>query len=188
MTLGFPGDRSSTQSKIAPTSSPGKAFGSALRQYAPDLDCRWEVGEDRDFLTDLFVSGSPLSGYLPNAMLLHQATIRHDAYAGEFPLAMRRIVTRDGDSIGRIVIDWSGEATHCVDIAVAHAHRGGGTGTAMLRAWLTVSDALSRDAWLSVQIDNPAMRLYARLGFVARHTTAPTQVLAMVRHAGAAAA
>jgi GNAT superfamily N-acetyltransferase len=57
-------------------------------------------------------------------------------------------------------------ATPELSIAVLPQHRGKGVGTRLLERLLDVASAYHRDVSLSVSIDNPARRLYQRMGFV----------------------
>ena len=83
-----------------------------------------------------------------------------------YPEAMRRIVSAGPRPIGRIVVDWTQEGvSHGVDIAVDPDHRASGAGLHMLRAWLGAADRLGTPCRLTVRADNPARRIYARLGF-----------------------
>lgn len=65
------------------------------------------------------------------------------------------------------------EATPEISIAVDSGHRGRGVGTALLRA---LCDRAAHDGLaalsLSVERDNPALRIYRRLGFVEVEGTA----------------
>lgn len=143
------------------------AFDAEFRKRSSTLDCRPERPDDRAFLTELFVQCSPLRGLLPDAMVLEQSRTQFDALASTYPTAMRRIVTSAGMPIGRLAIDWLDTETHGVDVAVLPEQQRNGAGTALLRAWLAVSDRLSIPARLEVQYNNPAIGLYAHLGFVA---------------------
>lgn len=52
-----------------------------------------------------------------------------------------------------------------IDIAVLPEARATGAGLHMLRAWLEVTDSVGRPCRIDVVRDNPAARIYARLGF-----------------------
>ena len=79
---------------------------------------------------------------------------------------MRSIVSVGGVPAGRIVVDWAGDGnSHGVDIAVLPEFRPSGAGLHMLRAWLDVADCAAMSCTLEVAHDNPAARLYWRLGF-----------------------
>lgn len=133
---------------------------------APGLTIRPEVEGDRAFLVHLFCACSPLAATLPRLLLERQAALQIDAHRASHPCGMRRIVEDFEGPIGRVVLDWAGlGSVHGVDIAVLPDRRSSGAGLGMLRAWLEVADAIGRVARLEVTHDNPARRLYARLGF-----------------------
>ncbi len=57
------------------------------------------------------------------------------------------------------------EELRLVDISLLPAHRGSGVGTELLRALQQEATTAGKPLRLSVARDNPARRLYARLGF-----------------------
>lgn len=118
------------------------------------------------FLTDLFMACSPLGGMLPEAMLRHQAAMQQSGHRAQHPDADRRILSIDGTPIGRVAIDWSADEVVIVDIAVSPDRQASGIGSAVLSAMIYVADEQARRCCLTVLRDNPAARLYARLGFV----------------------
>lgn len=146
-------------------------FVAAFATDCPNYVLRPQSEDDIDFLTALFIACSPLSASLPPAMVEHQAHLQQIGHTATHPNASRWIVLSGETPIGRIVIDWEGEgASHCVDIALLPAEQGKGTGTQLLKAWITVSALLKRDACLQVFANNPAFALYRRLGFVGSET------------------
>lgn len=144
---------------------PHTSFDAAFAARAPWLGCRPEDAADAAFLIGLAMACSPLAGVIPDPMLLQQAEFQHAAHDGAHPRAMHRIAMFDGAPVGRIMIDWDTAESHCVDIAVLPEHQGTGIGIALLRAWLDVADLRGQPARLEVRADNPAARIYLRLGF-----------------------
>lgn len=94
---------------------------------------------------------------------------------------MQRIAERDGRPIGRFMIDWRTDESHGVDLAVMPGDRATGAGLHFLRAWIDVADAMAVPAVLQVAVDNPAQRIYRRLGFVAVDAQSSPLVIAMRR-------
>lgn len=147
---------------------PAIEFDMAFHRRAPSLTSTPESGSDEDFLTDLFCQCSPLADMMPPGLLRQQAEMQRASHRASHPLAMGRVIRNADYAIGRIMIDWTGEQDiYGVDIAVLPTWRRSQAGLAMLRAWLDVSDAVQRPCWLDVFVDNPARRIYQRLGFVA---------------------
>lgn len=140
-----------------------------------------ETETHRAFCRQLFVACSPLAAVLPAPLLRLQADAQYASHGFVHASAMRRIVARDGEPIGRIVIDWSLDPVLGVDIAVLPHERASGAGAAMLRAWLDAADRTRRRCALTVLRGNPAARLYARLGFVAIDDDGCDPTIAMMR-------
>lgn len=98
-----------------------------------------------------------------------QFTAREQAYAAAYPNAQQYIVSRRASAapIGRVLLEWSvSSASVLIDVAVRPSERTGAAGLQLLRAWLATCDQLRRTARLHVTPENPARRIYARLGFV----------------------
>jgi len=76
-------------------------------------------------------------------------------------------VLKDGQPIGRTILDRAGAHWCLVDIALMPAWRGRGLGTALLAAVLAEAARGASAVYLSVDPRNPARRLYQRLGFIA---------------------
>lgn len=148
------------------TIDPHAAFDQAFAARALHLSCRAETPNDAHFLTQLFVACSPFAAMLPVAMLKGQAYSKEATYRRARPGAMHRIVLSGDRPIGRIIIDWDSPAIHCVDVALLPEFQGAGVGSRLLGAWLDIGDRLAKPAGLKVVPGNPAIRLYARLGFV----------------------
>ncbi|MFL9839743.1 GNAT family N-acetyltransferase [Sphingomonas sp. ST-64] len=141
------------------------AFDRAFVARAPNLTCRPQRRDDAEFLTDLFVACSPMAGMLPDPLLRHQALIQRVAHDTAHPEAMQRIAELEGRPIGRFMIAWRSAESHGVDLAVMPEARATGAGLYFLRAWIEVADAVRVPAVLEVAIENPALRIYRRLGF-----------------------
>ena len=146
----------------------------AVRVRNPELLLRAETPGDADFLSALFMASSPLAGLLPEPILRQQALAQQIGHRTDFPHAMRRIVALGGADIGHVVIDWSDrESCYCVDIAILPGAQRGGIGGQLLEAWTEVADRLNRSCSLQVMTDNPARRIYERMGFMPQAGTDP---------------
>lgn len=91
-------------------------------------------------------------------------------YATEYPHAHHYILSCcvSSAAVGRIWIDWTPPAEEPIvgiDVAVLPSARAGAPGLHALRAWVATCEELGRAARLHVLPDNPARRLYRRLGF-----------------------
>lgn len=84
----------------------------------------------------------------------------------EFPNADHRIILRDGQPVGRLLV-LRPEAEFCLaDIALLTAHRGAGLGARLIRDLMAEAARAGKPVKLQVVHGNRARRLYERLGFV----------------------
>lgn len=144
-----------------------------------DLTLRPETPSDEAFLLRLFAStraaelaflGPP--GAAPGALtpmqetfVRLQRTAQTRSYEMAYPRAERSIVLVGGSPAGRILVDREGESIVLVDVALLPEHRGGGHGTALLTLLLDEARRAGKRVKLHVARQNPAVRLYRRLGF-----------------------
>lgn len=161
------------------------AFDAAMVRRCPHLPVRPESPDDRGFLIELWCACSPLAGQLPPPLLAMQAMAQIDSHRASHSTAMFRVVTSNGQPIGRIIVDWQvGGMAHGVDIAVLPSARRTHAGLHMLRAWLEVCDVFGLNARLEVLAGNPARLIYRRLGFIDVISDAPLEPsLSMIRPA-----
>ena len=128
--------------------------------------------EDRDFL--LRVYGSTREEELrlvdwsveQKAAFVQQQFEAQDAYYREhyFP-ATFDVIEVDGTPAGRLYVARWEDEIRIIDIAILPEHRGRGTGTALLRALLAEAAEAGKRLSIHVELNNPARRLYERLGF-----------------------
>ena len=89
---------------------------------------------------------------------------QHDYYREQFPAARFDLVLVDGEPAGRLYVDRRDDEIRLIDIALLPEFRRRGIGGELMRRVLDEG----REAGLPVQIhveqNNPAMRLYDRLG------------------------
>ena len=136
------------------------------------LVLRPQRASDEDFLKALFASTREhlLAALPPDAQLRAtfidlQFKAQCQAYHRDCAGAVPEIIEIDGTAVGRWIVDRSGETVRLVDLSLMPPHRGRGIGGALLRGLLAEAAASGRRVSLSVAVDNPAQRLYARLGF-----------------------
>jgi GNAT superfamily N-acetyltransferase len=99
------------------------------------------------------------------AFLEQQFTAQHRSYAAQFPGADHDIILLGAQPIGRLFVHRTDREIRLVDIALLPEHRGGGRGTVLIRKLLEEATAERKPFRLRVAMDNPARRLYLRLGF-----------------------
>lgn len=79
-------------------------------------------------------------------------------------------ICRNDAVIGRMYLATFDGLLILMDITIAILHRGKGIGSALLCDVIGQADMNSREMRLHVEPDNPARRLYARLGFIEMET------------------
>jgi ribosomal protein S18 acetylase RimI-like enzyme len=79
--------------------------------------------------------------------------------------ARHLIVERDGRRIGRLYVDRNADEIRIVDIALVPEFRGRGIGAALIGDVFAEARASGLPVRIHVEKDNPALRLYDRLGF-----------------------
>lgn len=100
-----------------------------------------------------------------SAFLAQQFDAQHHYYHEHFPSADYLVVERDGTSIGRIYLDRRKDELRLIDIALVPEARNQGLGGALLLDLLDEAQAASLPVRIHVEKNNPAMRLYLKLGF-----------------------
>ena len=95
-----------------------------------------------------------------------QIQAKQGSYKVVHPNADYAIVMLDDQSVGRMIIDRSGEFYHLVDISIMPQLRGAGIGTRLVLALCMEAEMMHKNVRLYVSITNPrAADLYKRLGF-----------------------
>ncbi len=148
---------------------------------APARPVSWRraTAADQAFLQGLYAAGraaelAPLGWdeAARKAFCDMQYGFQQRAYRAAHPDAECRIVEVGVDGaalpVGRLWLDRSGPRWHLLDISLLPPWRAAGIGSALLQCLQEEAAAAPcRDLHLQVAIDNPARRLYARLGFAA---------------------
>ena len=94
-----------------------------------------------------------------------QAQTKH--YRLQYPNAEYQIIQRqDGLPIGRLIVDRSRGSILLMDIALLPEFRNAGIGTTIMQDLMAEAALKNRSILLHVEVFNPAMKLYERLGFV----------------------
>jgi ribosomal protein S18 acetylase RimI-like enzyme len=127
---------------------------------------------DESFLFELFAeSQDQLAGLRSNEALWRslvemQYRGRAMSYAAQHPQAEDSILLdEDGQPAGRLLLDRQPDRWRIVDIAVLAARRGQGLGTEVVRQCQQRAASAGARLELQVRPENPARRLYERLGF-----------------------
>ena len=130
---------------------------------------------DEDMLAEIYASTRreelvPLldwSEAQKEAFLRQQFEYQHHYYQQTYTDATYELITRGDDVLGRLYVDRREDEIRIVDIALLPQYRGCGIGGAIVQRLL--DEAAKRDYGRVVRIhvehNNPALRLYRRLGF-----------------------
>lgn len=99
------------------------------------------------------------------AFLKSQFEAQDTYYKDVFPEAQYSIIEKSGQPIGRLYIDRRPDEHRLIDIALLPEFRGRGMGGALMDIVLTEAREAGKLVRIHVERNNPAMRLYLRLGF-----------------------
>ncbi len=133
---------------------------------------RPEIADDAVFTAGLYASTRweeltpvPWPIEAKTAFLHEQSRLQSDHYRKNYPGAALCIIELAGLPVGRLYVYASPGEFRLMDIALVPTLRSQGHGERMLRALIGVAQARSRSITLHVEPNNPAQRLYSRLGF-----------------------
>lgn len=107
----------------------------------------------------------PLDDAQKQAFLDQQFAAQYEHYGIHYPTCERNIIELDGRPVGRLWLDEWNEEIRLVDIAMLAEVCGKGIGTRLLEDVLARGAAAGKPVTIHVEIYNPALRLYQRLGF-----------------------
>lgn len=82
------------------------------------------------------------------------------------PGAECHVVLRDGEPVGRLYLASNENELRVMDITLLPEHQGQGIGTALIGELLVEAARTRRTVRTHVERNNPAVRLYRRLGFL----------------------
>jgi ribosomal protein S18 acetylase RimI-like enzyme len=99
------------------------------------------------------------------AFLEMQFQAQKQHYEAYYPDCEFLVIEKDGEGIGRLYIERGDEEIRIIEIALLPAHRGSGIGTMLLREIIDEAAASDRAVRIHVEMYNPALHLYRRLGF-----------------------
>jgi len=130
------------------------------------------VEEDLPFIEALYASTRAeevaLTGWPQDqqrAFLAQQHRAQHHHYQTYYAEAEWLVVERAGEPIGRLYLGQWDDRHHIIDISLIPAARGLGIGGAILADVIAAAQAQGKSVSIHVEVNNPARRLYERLGF-----------------------
>ncbi|MFN3943834.1 MAG: GNAT family N-acetyltransferase [Allosphingosinicella sp.] len=99
------------------------------------------------------------------AFLAQQADAQHRHYVHHYPDAEWLVIQRGGQPVGRLYLEEWKDQIRIIDIALLPEARGSGIGGAILTDMCGLARSRNKRLSIHVEKNNPAMRLYCRLGF-----------------------
>ena len=138
----------------------------------PDLDLRPIEERDAEFLYAVYASTRTEELALlrwdaaqRESFLRMQNEAQRRDYWSNYDTSRFRIVVCNGVPAGRLYVERRSTKLHIIDIAILPAFRNRGIGTAMIVRLFDEADAAGLAVSIHVEYNNPAQRLYQRLGF-----------------------
>jgi GNAT superfamily N-acetyltransferase len=119
--------------------------------------------------------------------LRHQFELQDAFYREHYLGAAFFVVEAEAEPIGRLYLHRQAAELRMMDIALLHAWRGAGRGTALILDVVEHADRKGLPLSLHVEAHNPVQSLYARLGFEFREDRGVYQFLVRPVRAGEAA-
>ena len=134
-----------------------------------------ETDTDKPFLLRLFTRNrnhefvqAGLTAQQIDHLLTQQFEAQHQQFRSQFGHAEFKIVTLNSQAVGRIYTNRDGGELRVIDISLLPEFCGRGLGTRILKQVIYEAQASGLPVRLHVLCNNPALRLYQRLGFVVR--------------------
>lgn len=145
----------------------------------PGITLRAHREDDLEFLHRLFATTREAemrqlvdwTDEQKEAFVASQFQLQHDHYTRHYPGASLDIVLEHGDPIGRLYVYRVPSEIRLMEVTLLPEKRNRGIGGTLTRSILAEAAESNRPVVLHVEHWNPAVRLYQRLGFVARGTS-----------------
>lgn len=130
-----------------------------------------EEPKDKDFLRELYfttrydIDRAPVEESKKRQLKQIQFEAQYAHYKRHYSGASFDLVCEGDRPIGRIYVDVRSDEVRLIDIALLPEYRGLGIGRRLLRECQEKALAANLPLRLRVEPDNPALRLYQRMGF-----------------------
>ena len=117
------------------------------------------------FTTRYDIDRAPISDDQRHQLKQMQFDAQHRYYQQHYASASFDLICRDNKPIGRIYVDVRQEEVRLIDISLLPEYRNQGIGRQLLIDCQHTAQKAGLPLRLRVEPDNPALRLYRRLGF-----------------------
>ena len=128
--------------------------------------------DDLDFLYQVYASTRedelaplPWTDSQKRTFLQMQFNAQHHYYQEQFAEASYQVILQDEQPVGRLYVDRGSDEIRIIDIALLSAARNQRIGSFLLQQILDEATLNGKRVVLHVEKNNPALRLYQRLGF-----------------------
>lgn len=128
--------------------------------------------DDLDFLYQVYASTRedelaplPWTDSQKRTFLQMQFNAQHHYYQEQFAEASYQVILQDEQPVGRLYVDRGSDEIRIIDIALLSAARNQRIGSFLLQQILDEATRSGKRVVLHVEKNNPALRLYQRLGF-----------------------
>lgn len=145
---------------------------------------RPETEDDVEFLRRLYASTREeelkqvdWTPEMKEAFVAQQFDAQRAHYHQHYSGAEYSIIEQDGQAIGRLYVKRLPDDVRIMDIALMPEHRGRGIGGILLREILDAAASEGKSVSIHVEVFNPALSLYERLGFRQIETYGPYHLL-----------
>ncbi|MBC3873667.1 GNAT family N-acetyltransferase [Undibacterium flavidum] len=95
-----------------------------------------------------------------------QFNAQHQHYQTHYPDATYDLIVLDDEAIGRLYVERGQQEILIIDILILATHCQRGIGSYLLSKLIDEAKAAQKCLTAHVELDNPARRLYQRLGFI----------------------
>jgi ribosomal protein S18 acetylase RimI-like enzyme len=144
------------------------------------LTVRPVLMEDEDFVSHLFADARKEQFFFTgwpqeqlHVFLKMQFEAQKRSYLLQNPSAIHEIIVYGSDPIGRLITDVTDSSIHILDISLCSAYRNQGFGTHLIERLKESAISQRKNLTLYVFQNNPAQKLYLRLGFTITKNETP---------------
>lgn len=150
-----------------------RASGRTTEAHDPSITLRPFTDDDLEFLHEVYASTRedelavvPWDDAVKQEFVRMQFAAQHAYYQEHYDDTDFDVIELDGVPAGRLYLQRRDDEHRIVDIALLPPYRGRGTGAALLADILQSADSAGVAVRIHVEHQNPARRLYERVGFV----------------------
>ena len=154
------------------TGAPADVFARLQSLMTDGISLRPIAAADMDFLRELYASTRrdelapvPWSDEQKREFLASQFALQHEHYHRNYLGAQFLAIERDGAPIGRLYVHRTPGEIRLMEISLVEGERGRGIGTRLVEELMREAREAGAQLTLHVEPNNPACRLYERLGF-----------------------